>query len=134
MTEVRQRLRSFLIRRDPRFALLLVGAIVAALWPVHRLLWRLSGNRWFANARRLWLRYSPVLDYHDYYSNLGPGLLYAWAALDTHDCLTDFYKHKRTVEQIAGSLQRLGFVDIEAGYGGNGVEARAVKQAAASGE
>jgi len=127
MTAVRQRLRSFLIRRDPRLALHLVRALVATLWPVHRLLWCLSGSQWFAKARRLWLQYSPVLDYHDYYGHLGPRLLYAWATLDTHDCLTDFYKHKRTVEQITGCLQRLGFEYIEASYGGNGVEARAIK-------
>jgi len=132
MTPMRQRLRSFLIRRDPRVALLLVRGLVAALWPVHRLLWCLSGNRWFAKARRLLLRYSPVLDYHDYYNYLGPRLLYAWGALDTHDSLTDFYKHKRTVEQITNSLRRLGFDNIEASYGGNGVEARATKPMSAN--
>ena len=103
------------------------ACVVAALWPVHRLLWYLSRNQWFSKGRRLWLQYSPVLDYHDYYGHLGPRLLYAWAALDTHDCLTDFYKHKRTVEQITCCLQRLGFDRIEASYGGNGVEARAIK-------
>jgi SAM-dependent methyltransferase len=134
MTEVRQRLRSLLIRRDPRLALLFVRLLVAVLWPVHRLLWRLSANQWFAKARRLWLRYSPVLDYHDYYSYLGPRLLYAWATLDTHDCLTDFYKHKRTVEQVASCLQRLGLDSIEASYGGNGVEARATRPMSVGGE
>ncbi len=129
MTRVRQWLRSFLIRRDPRFALRFVRAMVAVLWPAHRLLWRLSGYRWFAAARQRWLRLSPVLDYHDYYAQLGPWLLYAWASLDTHDALTDFYKHKRTVEQIVACLQRLGLADVEASYGGNGVEARALKPA-----
>ncbi len=129
MTRVRQLLRAFLIRRSPRFALALVRAIVTILWPTHRLLWRLSDYRWIAAGRRRWLQLSPVLDYHDYYSRLGPRLLYAWAALDTHDALTDFYKHKRTVEQIAVLLQRLGLQNIEASYGGNGVEARAIKPA-----
>jgi SAM-dependent methyltransferase len=129
MTPVRHRLRSFLIRRNPRFALRFVRAMVAVLWPAHRLLWGLSGYRWFTAARQRWLRLSPVLDYHDYYAQLGPRLLYAWASLDTHDALTDFYKHKRTVEQIVACLQRLGFVKVEASYGGNGVEARAFKPA-----
>jgi SAM-dependent methyltransferase len=134
MTVVRQRLRSFLIRRDPRLALLFVRVLVAVLWPVHWLLWGLSANPWFANARRLWLRHSPVLDYHDSYGNLERRLLYAWAALDTHDCLTDFYKHKRTVEQIISCLQRLGLDNIEASYGGNGVEARGTKPVSAGRE
>jgi SAM-dependent methyltransferase len=127
MTRVRQRLRSFLIRRDPKFALRLVRAIVDILWPAHRLLWRLSGNSWGARARQHWLRMSPVLDYHDHYAELGAPLLHAWARLDTHDCLTDMYKHKRSVEQIAGCLRHLGLEQIEASYGGNGVEARAFK-------
>jgi SAM-dependent methyltransferase len=129
MTPVRQRLRSFLICRDPHFALRLVRAIVDILWPVHRLLWHLSANRWFVQARRHWLRLSPVLDYHDQYAELGAPLLHAWASLDTHDCLTDFYKHKRSVEQIAGCLRHLGLEDVEASYDGNGVEARAIKPA-----
>jgi len=44
MTPVRHRLRSFLIRRNPRFALRFVRAMVAVLWPAHRLLWCLSGS------------------------------------------------------------------------------------------
>ena len=77
--------------------------------------------------RSKWLVWSPVLDYHDDYSQLGPKLLYAWAALDTHDALTDHYKHKRTVEQIADCLRQCGMTNIEAEYGGNGVEARGTK-------
>lgn len=130
MTRVRQRLRRFLIRLHPRLALGLVRAMVAVLWPVHRLLWGLSGHRPIAELRRRWLRLSPALDYHDHYCQLGSRLLYAWAALDTHDCLTDFYKHKRTVEEIDVCLRRLGLEHIEVSYGGNGVEARAVKPAA----
>ena len=129
MTRVRQRLRRFLIRRPPRRALFLVRVIVAALWPVHRLLWRGRGFRPIAEMRRRWLRLSPVLDYHDYYQELGEPLLYAWAALDTNDALTDVYKHKRTVEEIAACLEGLGLDHIEASYGGNGVEARAAKPA-----
>ena len=125
MTPVRRRLREFLLRREPRLRFALVRAIVVGLWPVHRLLWQLSGGRRFDVVRRLWLRLSPVLDYHDSYAELGPRLLYAWAMLDTHDCLTDVYKHKRSVEQIEECLVALGLENIEVSYGGNGVEARA---------
>jgi len=125
MTPIRQRIRRFLVRRSPRFSLGYVRFVVALLWPVHRLLWNFRCHSPVAAARRKWLAISPVLDYHDYYSQLGPRLLYAWAALDTHDALTDRYKHKRTVEQIRKCLQGLGMEEIEAWYGGNGVEARA---------
>jgi SAM-dependent methyltransferase len=127
MTPVRRRLRAFLIRKEPRSALAFVRAMVAILWPVHRMLWHLPDYCWIAAGRRRCLRLSPILDYHDQYSQLGPRLLYAWAALDTHDSLTDFYKHKRTVEQIVNCLQRLGLEDVKASYAGNGVEARAIK-------
>jgi SAM-dependent methyltransferase len=129
MTRIRQRLRAFMLRLGPGNALVFIRAIVAMLWPVHRVLWCVSDYRWIAAARRRWLQISPVLDYHDEYSQLGPHLLYAWAALDTHDALTDFYKHKRNVEQIVTCLQRLGLERIQASYGGNGVEARATKPA-----
>lgn len=49
---------------------------------------------------------------------------YAWAVLDTHDCLTDFYKHKRTAEEIEECLRGLDLEDIDVRYDGNGVEAR----------
>ena len=45
--------------------------------------------------------------------------------LDTHDALTDYYKHLRTREEIEASLRSCGLVDLEVSYGGNGVEARA---------
>lgn len=127
MTRVRQRLRGVLLRMPSRWALALVRGMVAVLWRVHRMLWRHRHRPWVAKCRARWLRVSPVLDYHDTYGALGQNLLYAWAALDTHDALTDVYKHKRTVEQVARALQVCGLEGIEVSYGGNGVEARARK-------
>jgi hypothetical protein len=48
-----------------------------------------------------------------------------WALLDTHDSLTDWYKHFRSVRQIHQILNRLGLHDVWCASGGNGVEARA---------
>jgi SAM-dependent methyltransferase len=131
MTPARRSLRRFLLRLPPRAALTGVRLMVALLWPVHRLLWRLRGLPGMTTLRRKWLEKSPVLDYHDYYSGLGPRLLYAWAALDTHDALTDRYKHKRTAEEIRDYLTGLGMECLAASYGGNGVEAQARKPAMA---
>lgn len=50
-----------------------------------------------------------------------------WAPLDTHDTLTDAYKHLRDCEQIAAALRAAGMVDIHTQYAGNGVEAQARK-------
>ncbi|WFU18967.1 class I SAM-dependent methyltransferase [Bradyrhizobium sp. CB3481] len=124
MTKTRQRLRKFLIRQDPKVAMNLVRLLVAALWPLHRLSWHLRKLALGGRFRQAVLHFSPVLDYHDYYGQLGPKLLYAWAVLDTHDALTDRYKHKRSTEQIAQALDAAGLVQIEVSYGGNGVEAR----------
>jgi 2-polyprenyl-3-methyl-5-hydroxy-6-metoxy-1,4-benzoquinol methylase len=125
MTMTRQRLRNFLIQRKPKVAMAIVRTMVAALWPLHRLSWVGRKMPFGAQFRGIVLRFSPVLDYHEYYGQLGARLLYAWAVLDTHDALTDFYKHKRTPEQITETLTNLGLNQVEAYYGGNGVEARA---------
>jgi SAM-dependent methyltransferase len=125
MTLTRQRLRKFLIRQDAGVAMKIVKLLVAVLWPLHRLSWHLRKRALGSRFRQAVLYFSPVLDYHDYYGQLGPKLLYAWAVLDTHDALTDRYKHKRSTEQIAQALNDLGLVQAEISYGGNGVEARA---------
>jgi 2-polyprenyl-3-methyl-5-hydroxy-6-metoxy-1,4-benzoquinol methylase len=129
MTKMRQRLRTFLIQQKTTTAMAIVRTIVAVLWPFHRLAWACRKHPLGARFRQALLRASPVLDYHDQYGELGPRLLYAWAVLDTHDALTDHYKHKRTTEQIAQTLRDLGLRDVESWYGGNGVEARAVAPA-----
>jgi SAM-dependent methyltransferase len=125
MTQVRQRLRKFLIRQKPNVAMTIIRSTVAILWPLHRLAWACRNLPLGRQFRALLLTHSPVLDYHDYYGQLGPTLLYAWAVLDTHDALTDYYKHKRTTDQIEQTLKNIGLIGVEAWYGGNGVEARA---------
>jgi 2-polyprenyl-3-methyl-5-hydroxy-6-metoxy-1,4-benzoquinol methylase len=120
-------LRSFLLKRSPRFTLAFCSALTSVLWPVHRLCWHMRGsrNRLLARARNTFLNLSPILDYQYAYPSLGEHLLKAWAVLDTHDALTDYYKHTRSTEEIAATLASLGLVEVNATYGGNGVEARA---------
>lgn len=133
MTRIRQWLRRVLLRMPSRCSLALVRGMVAALWPLHRALWRHRHRPWVGACRRRWLQHSPVLDYHDSYGTLPASVLYAWAALDTHDALTDVYKHNRTADEIRSALQRCGLVRIEVSYGGNGVEARARRPARSAG-
>jgi hypothetical protein len=50
-----------------------------------------------------------------------------FAMLDTHDSLTDYYKHRRNVEEIAAALGSCQLKEISVGIGANGIEGRAVK-------
>lgn len=120
-------LRRYLLKRKPDFTLSFCNALVNVLWPLHRLVWRSRAARspLVAALRGWFLHTSPILDYHYAYPELPDKLLKAWAVLDTHDALTDYYKHTRTIDEIAQSLEAAGLVDVAASYGGNGVEARA---------
>jgi SAM-dependent methyltransferase len=120
-------LRWLLLKCSPKFTLPLCTALTSVLWPVHRLCWRMRGTRHplLAAARAGFLNLSPILDYQYSYPSLGGRLLKSWAVLDTHDALTDYYKHSRTTDEIAATLAELGLVEVVASYGGNGVEARA---------
>jgi SAM-dependent methyltransferase len=70
-------------------------------------------------------RLSPVLTHYETYPELDDELQRQWALLDTHDSLTDYFKHFRTRGQVRRILERLGLDRIWCEYGGNGVEARA---------
>lgn len=127
VTPSRRRLRDFLLRRSPRFALNFCRYLVAVLWPLHRASYFIRSVPGLWHLRQWVLRTSPVVDYQDAYGALGPRLLYEWAVLDTHDTLTDRYKHLRSLDQIRDFLISCGMEKVEAAYGGNGIEARARK-------
>jgi hypothetical protein len=70
-------------------------------------------------------RFSPLLCYYHAHPGLNDALQRDWAYLDTHDSLTDWYKHFRTCRQIRGTLEELGLCEIWCESPGNGnVEAR----------
>jgi len=93
-------------------------AIVDRLLPLHR---RAARNRW---ARRAVNRLSPVVSFYSTMPELTDELQREWALLDTHDSLTDFHRHFRTVGQLERTLMRLGVQDVRVVPGGNGIEAR----------
>jgi SAM-dependent methyltransferase len=123
VTPPRRALRQLLLRLPPERARSLALGTTRALLPVHRVLW--SRKRGFGRLRRYLSRVSPVVDYYEAYPQLGRELLSEWAVLDTHDTLTDRYKHLRGPDEIRDTLTALGLTDIEVNVGGNGVEARA---------
>lgn len=110
--------RAFLKRLPPDRALIATERLVDAFLPLHK--------RWARSKIRhaLLSRVSPVFSYYADYPELDDTLQREWALLDTHDGLTDWYKHTRTRSQIRRTLQSLNLEDIWCEYGGNGVEAR----------
>jgi SAM-dependent methyltransferase len=123
----RRVLRSILVKGSGSFSIGFCEILVRSLWPEHRFLWKMRHRAGIRRIREYFVNISPVVDYHDAYPQLGPKLLRDWAILDTHDTLTDVYKHLRSKEEIKDHLHRCGMVDVEAVYAGNGVEARARK-------
>ena len=123
VTPPRKALRELLLRLPPDRARRVALGATRALLPVHRALWR--RRRGFGRLRRYLSRVSPVVDYYEAYPELGTELLSEWALLDTHDTLTDRYKHLRGPDEIRDTLVSLGLSDVEVNVGGNGVEARA---------
>jgi len=53
-------------------------------------------------------RISPILSFYRMYPELDEDLQKEWAMLDTHDWLTDWYKHFRNRPQIVDALKELG--------------------------
>ena len=123
----RRLVRSILLRLPGRWPLQVCSVLTAVLWPLHRFFWWGRSLPVLRRLRPLFLRASPVVDYHDAYPQLGPVLLKVWATLDTHDTVTDYYKHLRSADEIRNHLAQFGMEHIEAYYAGNGVEARAKK-------
>ena len=73
--------------------------------PLHK---RVSGSR----LRSLVYRMSPVLTHYQTYPELDDELQRQWALLDTHDSLTDYFKHFRTRGQVRRLLEGLGLEEI----------------------
>ena len=130
----RRILRQLLLRLPVTLSERVTYTLSHVLLPLHKVLrskkWLLgSKRRGVARLRHIMLKYllkvSPLVDYYDSYPQVGDKLSEQWAILDTHDTLTDYYKHFRSVQEIRDCLISLGLTEIEAYPGGNGVEARA---------
>lgn len=88
--------------------------------------WRKSRLLQFALAR-----FTPIVNYYPHFGLKDRDMYYEWMLLDTHDAMTDVYKHRRAPRSIRRTLEALGAVHIEVTMGGNGVEAYAEKPLAA---
>jgi len=109
-------------RKSPKKCMNFVKAMVNAIFPIHWFLWKIHPRlNWLFN------RISPLITYFAHYPQLNREQHLEWSLLDTHDSLTDWYKHRKTVKQIKRILENLGVENIECLYSGNGVEARGQK-------
>jgi SAM-dependent methyltransferase len=109
--------RAILKRLPTDVSMRFTERMVNLVLPVHK---RVSASR----ARSLVFRVSPVLTHYQTYPQLNDELQRQWALLDTHDSLTDYFKHFRTRGQVRRLLESMGLEEIWCEYGGNGVEAR----------
>ena len=108
-------------RVPPRWGIVATEILTKAFFPLQRLV---------KHRRSMQIglsRVSPLLTYYQAYPQLNDRLQYEWALLDTHEQLTDYYKHFRTAPEIARLLSSLRAGDICVAKGGNGVEARCRK-------
>lgn len=93
-----------------------VKRIVDFWFPI---MWRLRECRL---AQFVIARLSPVVMYYPHFGLRDEAMYYEWMLLDTHDAMTDRYKHRRTVGEIRRFLRTL-CPDPIVEAGGNGVEA-----------
>ncbi|WP_083918835.1 class I SAM-dependent methyltransferase [Rudaea cellulosilytica] len=91
------------------------------------LIWRFRKSRIF---QTLVARLNPIVNYYPHFGLRDRDMYYEWMLLDTHDAMTDVYKHRRTPSSVQSTLQTLGATNIIVSTGGNGVEAYCEKPAA----
>ena len=114
-------LRPFLKRMNADLALKITDKIVSILFPIHKAV----KNIYFLQI--ILSRISPVRVYFHMFPELNDQIQYEWALLDTHDGLTDYFKHFRTQSQLSNTLISLGAKNISVNKGGNGIECRLEK-------
>lgn len=113
--------RYYLKKKSAKQTLQITQHLVKKYLPLHK---KFAKNKFMT---MLVNRISPVISYYSALPQLNDKLQEEWALLDTHDSLTDWFKHFRNKKQITGILKKLGAVNIWCEYGGNGVEARCQK-------
>lgn len=114
--------RPIVVRLRPAIRWKVVENLVKFWFPVH----------WFFRKSKLALRIlRRVSPLHFYYHELplkSRDQHYEWSLLDTHDGLTDYHKHYRSVKQLTSLLEKLGANDVIGYFSpSDGVEVRAFK-------
>lgn len=113
--------RRIILLFDTSLRMYLIRKIVDFWYPLH---WQFRKSKLM---QRLLRRISPV---HFYYGKLpiySREKLYDWAFLDTHDSLTDHYKHYRSIKQIEATIKLLGCKSYKLHISSHGIEAFCTK-------
>ena len=111
-------LRPLIKRLSSKKRINAIKFLVNIFFPFHRLI------RNFPLLQKIFSRVSPIITYFHIYPELNDNLQKEWSMLDTHDGLTDWYKHLRSLGQIKKTLENIKSTSIEVKPGGNGIEAR----------
>jgi len=123
MTRLAPLFRQVLKRLPAEKGLRCTESLVRTFFPLHKA----TRNSYVAHL--LLTRVSPLIVFFHSIPELGDELQYEWSLLDTHDSLTDWYKHFRTRSQMIHAAESLGAAEIHCVYAGNGVELRARRPA-----
>jgi SAM-dependent methyltransferase len=121
VTSTRPLVRAILRRMSSRWTIAAVSRMVDFFLPWHRRL-RSTTVPW-----SLLCRISPITTFYKLYPALPDTLQREWALLDTHDSLTDWYKHLRSRNEVARMISSAGLTATRCEYAGNGVEATGVR-------
>ena len=111
-------LRPIIKRLSGKTRMNTIKFLVNIFFPLHRLIRRLP------ILQKIFSRISPIITYYHVYPELSDNLQKEWSMFDTHDGLTDWYKHLRSQKQIKKLLEDINSESIDVWTGGNGVEAR----------
>jgi len=113
--------RKMILKMDSTNASILTDKLVKIFFPLH---WKSKNSVLFKKILR---RFSPVLEYISIYPELSKEQHYEWARLDTHDSLTDRYKHLMSKKQMIKILKKLRINQYEIIEAGNGLIVRMTK-------
>ena len=111
-------LRPIIKRVSGKNRFYIIETLVNIFFPIHRLIRKLP------ILQKIFSRISPIITYFHVYPELPENLQKEWSMLDTHDGLTDWYKHLRSLKQIKEILHNLQAISVNVKNGGNGIEAR----------
>jgi len=117
-SSIKPLVRAYMKRVKPNVTLSVVERMVNIFLPWHRR-FRNFYPAWF-----LLCRISPIVTFYRLIPELSEPLQREWATLDSHDSLTDWFKHLRTAEQIETCLRGLNVAGLHITENGNGIEAR----------
>jgi 2-polyprenyl-3-methyl-5-hydroxy-6-metoxy-1,4-benzoquinol methylase/uncharacterized protein YbaR (Trm112 family) len=114
-------LRAVLKRLDRSTGLKATAALTAICNPIRK-----------RTCRYMWIdrfaaRLFPIACYYHRFAELPLSIIYEWNELDTHDSLTDYYKHFRTPDELSNCVRSLGMEVVSCHDAGYVVEIRAIR-------